>query len=555
MEENKGSTNFIRNIVIEDLESKKHASIITRFPPEPNGYLHVGHAKSICLNFGLASEFQGKCNLRFDDTNPEKESEEYVKSIQEDISWLGFAWSGDVKHASDYFDKLYECAIYFIHKGLAYVCELDSEEMRKYRGTLTEPGKNSPYRDRSIAENLDLFTRMKNGEFPDESKTLRLKIDMSSPNINLRDPVIYRIKRHTHVRTLDTWCIYPMYDYTHCISDALEMITHSCCTLEFEDHRPLYDWVVAHLFKDGLLNSHPRQIEFSRLELQYTVTSKRKLLRLVTEGLVDGWDDPRMPTISGMRRRGYTPGGIKLFALRCGVSKSPNIVGPDVLEGAVREDLENSVPRIMAVIDPLKITLTNFTTGATSRIAAFHPQQPELGERLVELSPEIYIERSDFMETHLEGFQRLLPGGEVRLRHSYIIKCDEIVKDAAGNIIELKCSIDLDTLGKNPVGRKVKGVIHWVSTKHAVKAKVRLYEHLFTVAAPDKMEGSDIVEFINPNSLREVEAYIEPTVLNAKSEDRFQFERIGYFIADRKLFDKDHLVFNKTVGLRDSWKV
>lgn len=546
--------NFIKNIVEEDLATKKHNSIITRFPPEPNGYLHIGHAKSICLNFGLAEEFDGKCNLRFDDTNPEKESEEFVKSIKDNISWLGFKWNDEIKYASDYFDKLYEFATHFIQKGLAYVCELNATEMREYRGTLTTAGKNSPYRERSIEENLDLFTRMKNGEFPDESKTLRLKIDMTSSNINLRDPVIYRIKRFHHIRTGDKWCIYPMYDYTHCISDALEMITHSCCTLEFEDHRPLYDWVLSHLYTDKLIACHPRQIEFSRLELQYTVTSKRKLLRLVTDNIVDGWDDPRMPTISGMRRRGYTANGIKLFAKRCGISKSPNIIDPSLLEGAIREDLESVAPRIMAVLKPLKIVFTNFNAKATSRMASFHPQNSNLGERLVEFGPEIYIDQEDFMETPQDGFQRLSLGNEVRLRHSYIIKCEEIIKDSANNITELRCSIDLDTLGKNPVGRKVKGVIHWVNVAKSIKAKVRLYEALFTEESPDKVEGYDILDFINKTSVSEIEAYIEPAILNAKAEDYYQFERVGYFVADRNLFTKDNLIFNKTVGLKDSWK-
>lgn len=546
--------NFIKNIVEEDLASKKHVVIVTRFPPEPNGYLHVGHAKSICLNFGLAEEFLGKCNLRFDDTNPEKESEEFVNSIKENISWLGFKWNGDVKYASDYFDKLYEFAVHFIKAGLAYVCDLNADEMRAYRGTLTETGKNSPYRDRTVEENLDLFTRMKNAEFADESKTLRLKIDMASPNMNLRDPVIYRIKRFHHIRTGDKWCIYPMYDYTHCISDALEMITHSCCTLEFEDHRPLYDWVLSNLHKSGLIACHPRQIEFSRLELQYTVTSKRKLLRLVNEKVVDGWDDPRMPTISGMRRRGYTPNGIRLFANRCGISKSPNIIEPSLLEGAIREDLESSAPRVMAVLKPLKVVLTNFASGAMSRAASLHPQNSELGERVVELGSEIYIDHDDFMEIPSPGFQRLTLGSEVRLRHSYVIKCDEVVKDVNGNVTELCCSIDLETLGKNPVGRKVKGVIHWVDIKTSIKARVRLYDSLFTEEAPDKIEGADILDFINKDSLQEIDAYIEPAILSANPEDRYQFERVGYFIADKKLFNRDSLVFNKTVGLKDSWK-
>ena len=411
------ASNFIRAIVEDDLKSGKHSQIITRFPPEPNGYLHVGHAKAICHNFTLAEDYQGLCNLRFDDTNPEKESDEFVNSIKDNISWLGFQWNGEVKYASDYFDKLYEFALWFIDNDLAYVDDLTAEEMREYRGTLTQAGKNSPYRARSIAENRDLFMRMKDGEFTDGSKVLRLKIDMASPNMNLRDPAIYRIKRAHHIRTGDKWCIYPMYDYTHCISDALEGITHSCCSLEFEDHRPLYDWVVDKLFTAGLLPARPRQIEFSRLVLNYTVTSKRKLTQLVSEGLVSGWDDPRMPTIAGMRRRGYTPAGIRLFATRCGISKSPNIIDVPVLETAVREELENSVPRIMAVLNPIKVVLTNFVAGETgSRVADFHPQHPEFGSRLCELTPEIYIERDDFQEVPEKGFQRLTVGGEVRFR-------------------------------------------------------------------------------------------------------------------------------------------
>lgn len=549
--------NFIRSIVEEDLQSGKHSQIITRFPPEPNGYLHVGHAKAICHNFSLAEDYQGLCNLRFDDTNPEKESDEFVNSIKENISWLGFHWNGEVKYASDYFDKLYEFALWFIDNGLAYVDDLSAEEMREYRGTLTQPGKDSPYRARTVAENRDLFIRMKNGEFADGSKILRLKIDMASPNMNLRDPAIYRIKRAHHIRTGDKWCIYPMYDYTHCISDALEGITHSCCSLEFEDHRPLYDWVVDKLYTAGLLPARPRQIEFSRLVLNYTVTSKRKLTQLVSEGLVSGWDDPRMPTIAGMRRRGYTPKGIRLFATRCGISKSPNIIDVPVLETAIREELENSVPRIMAVLNPIKVVLTNFVAGETgSREADFHPQHPEFGKRVCELTPEIYIERDDFQEVPEKGFQRLTVGGEVRLRHSYVIKCNQVIKDANGEITELHCTIDPDTLGKNPEGRKVKGVIHWVSATKAVAAEVRLYERLFTVENPDGVEGHDFKEFINPHSLEKITAYIEPAVANVKPEDRFQFERVGYFVADRVDCDAaaGKLVFNKTVGLRDTWK-
>lgn len=549
--------NFIRAIVEEDLKSGKHSQIITRFPPEPNGYLHVGHAKALCHNFGLAEDYNGVCNLRFDDTNPEKENDEFVQAIQDNISWLGFKWNGEVKYASDYFDKLYEFALWFIDNDLAYVDDLTPEQMREYRGTLTSAGKDSPYRSRSAAENRDLFTRMKNGEFADGEKVLRLKIDMTSPNMNLRDPAIYRIKRFHHIRTGDKWCIYPMYDYTHCISDALESITHSCCSLEFEDHRPLYDWVVDKLFTAGLLPARPRQIEFSRLVLNYTITSKRKLTQLVSDGLVSGWDDPRMPTIAGMRRRGYTPQGVRLFAKRCGISKSPNVVDVPFLETAIREELENSVPRVMAVLKPLKVVLTNFVAGETgSRSADFHPQHPEFGSRLCELTSEIYIDRDDFQEVPEKGFQRLTLGGEVRLRHSYVIKCEEVIKDAAGNISELRCSLDPATLGKNPEGRKVKGVIHWVSASKSVAAEVRVYERLFSVENPDNVEGHDFKEFINPHSLEITTAYIEPAIKSVKPEDRFQFERVGYFVADRYDCDAANgkFVFNKTVGLKDTWK-
>jgi glutaminyl-tRNA synthetase len=549
--------NFIRAIVEDDLKTGKHSQIITRFPPEPNGYLHVGHAKALCHNFGLAEDYNGVCNLRFDDTNPEKENDEFVQAIQDNIRWLGFTWNGDVKYASDYFDRLYEFALWFIDNDLAYVDDLTPEQMREYRGTLTSPGKDSPFKARSAAENRDLFTRMKDGEFADGAKVLRLKIDMSSPNMNLRDPAIYRIKRFHHIRTGDKWCIYPMYDYTHCISDALESITHSCCSLEFEDHRPLYDWVVDKLFTAGLLPARPRQIEFSRLVLNYTITSKRKLTQLVSEGLVSGWDDPRMPTIAGMRRRGYTPQGVRLFAKRCGISKSPNVVDIPFLETAIREELENSVPRVMAVLKPLKIVLTNFVAGETgSRSADFHPQHPEFGSRLCELTQEIYIDQDDFQEIPEKGFQRLTLGGEVRLRHSYVIKCEEVIKNADGSISELRCSIDPLTLGKNPEGRKVKGVIHWVSATKSVAAEVRLYDRLFSVENPDNVEGHDFKEFINPHSLDVSTAYIEPSVLSVKPEDRFQFERVGYFVADRYDCDatKGKLVFNKTVGLKDNWK-
>ena len=544
-------SNFIRSIIDADLASGKHSSIITRFPPEPNGYLHVGHAKSICLNFGLAQDYQGKCNLRFDDTNPEKESEEYAQSIQDDVRWLGFQWNGEVRWASDYFEQLYQFAVELIQKGLAYVDDLTPEQMREYRGTLTQAGKNSPYRERGVAENLELFARMRAGEFADGSRVLRARIDMASGNINLRDPAIYRIRRVHHIRTGDAWCIYPMYDYTHCISDALEGITHSLCTLEFEDHRPLYDWVLDNI----TIPCHPRQYEFSRLELHYTITSKRKLLQLVNEGHVSGWDDPRMPTITGMRRRGYSPEGIREFAKRIGISKSDNTVDMAVLESAIREDLEAKVPRVMAVVRPLKVVVTNFVEGQTeSREAGFHPQHPEFGARLVPFGKEIWIEEDDFSENPPDGWQRLTVGGEVRLRYSYVLRCDEAIKDAAGKLVELRCSIDPDTLGKNPVGRKVKGVIHWLSCTHALPAEIRLYDRLFTVPEPDADKEIDFCTYLNPGSLNVAQGWVEACVKDAAPETRYQFERLGYFCTDRS----DHQagikqVFNRTVTLKDSW--
>lgn len=554
--------NFIRSQIDADLASGKHTTIVTRFPPEPNGYLHIGHAKSICLNFGIQEDYRAKghataCHLRFDDTNPEKESEEFALSIQEDIRWLGFAWDGPVRWASDYFEQLYTYAEDLIRAGKAYVCELNAEEMRAWRGTFAEPGRNSPGRDRSPEQNLALFRSMRAGEFADGSHTLRLKIDMASPNLNLRDPVIYRIRRAHHIRTADQWCIYPMYDYTHCISDALEGVSHSLCTLEFEDHRPLYDWVLENIRVD----CHPQQIEFSRAELLYSVTSKRKLSQLVSDGLVSGWDDPRMPTLSGMRRRGYSPAGIRLFAQRCGISKSENVMDFSVLEGAIRETLEAEAPRVMAVLDPIRVTLTNFQPGVTtSRSAAFHPQHPEFGERDVPISPTLLIERDDFSEAPPPGWQRLTPGGEVRLRYSYVMRCDEVIKDADGRVVELKCSLDPETLGKNPVGRKVKGVIHWVSEAHAVAADVRLYDRLFTEARPDALrlengELADFRQFINPESLRQVTGYLEPCVREAAPETPYQFERLGYFVTDRHEHMREgRPVFNRTVGLKDSWQ-
>jgi glutaminyl-tRNA synthetase len=542
-------SNFIRTIIDADLAAGKHSSIVTRFPPEPNGYLHVGHAKSICLNFGLARDYQGKCNLRFDDTNPEKESEEYAQSIQDDVRWLGFEWSGSVHWASDYFDALYDFAVELINKGMAYVDDLTPEQMREYRGTLTQAGKNSPNRDRSAQENLDLFTRMKNGEFADGAMVLRAKIDMASPNINMRDPVIYRIKRAHHIRTGDKWCIYPMYDYTHCISDALEGITHSICTLEFEDHRPLYDWVLDQI----TIPCHPRQYEFSRLELHYTITSKRKLLQLVNEKHVSGWDDPRMPTISGMRRRGYTPEGIREFAKRIGVSKSENSVDMAVMEGAIREDLELRAPRVMAIINPLKVTITN-ADGALTREADFHPNMPELGKRVVPFGKDLFIEADDFAEVPPSGWKRLTLGGEIRLRHSYVMRCDEVVKNVNGRVIELKCSIDHNTLGKNPEGRKVKGVIHFLSREHALPAEIRLYDRLFTVSEPDADKDVDFCKHLNSASLTVVQGWVESSVKEAAPETRYQFERLGYFVTDRREHQAGgKLVFNRTVTLRDSW--
>ncbi|MEN2428664.1 glutamine--tRNA ligase/YqeY domain fusion protein [Chromobacterium vaccinii] len=549
--------NFIRSIIDEDLATGRRSSVVTRFPPEPNGFAHIGHAKAICINFGLAEDYNGQCNLRMDDTNPEKESDEFVEAFKQDISWLGFKWNGEVRYASDYFDRLYGYAVELIQAGKAYVDDLSAEEMRQYRGNLTEPGKNSPYRDRTPEENLDLFTRMRAGEFADGSKTLRLKIDMASGNINLRDPAIYRIRRVHHHRTGDKWCIYPMYDYTHCISDAIEGITHSLCSLEFEDHRPLYDWVLDNIS----IGHHPQQIEFSRLELLYALTSKRKLQALVNDGAVTGWDDPRMPTIAGMRRRGYSPAGIKLFAQRIGVSKSENIIDMAILEGAVRETLENDSPRVMAVVNPLKVTLSNYDAAVTaSRSAPFHPHHPEFGERDVPIAREIWIERDDFAEVPPPKWQRLTAGGEVRLRYSYVIKCDDVVKDANGEIVELKCSIDHDTLGKNPEGRKVKGVIHWVSAEHAIQADVRWYERLFTEQRPDAVRGEDgeyvdFRQFLSQESLKLVPAFVEASVLQAAPESRFQFERLGYFVTDRYEHRKgDKAVFNRTVGLKDSWK-
>ncbi len=548
-------SNFIRNIIDQDLAAGKNGGkVATRFPPEPNGYLHIGHAKSICLNFGIARDYRGTCNLRFDDTNPHKEDVEFVEAIQNDVRWLGFQWSGQVYFASDYFEKLYGFAVELIEKGLAYVCDLSAEETRAYRGTLTEPGKESPYRTRSVEENLDLFKRMRAGEFPDGARVLRAKIDMASPNINLRDPTLYRIRHGVvHHQTGTEWCLYPMYDYTHPISDALEGITHSLCTLEFEDHRPLYDWVLDNISID----CHPQQIEFSRLNLQYTVMSKRKLTQLVDEGYVEGWDDPRMPTIAGLRRRGYTPESIREFCDRIGVTKSDNSVEMGILESCIREDLDANAPRAMAVLHPLKVVLTNYPEDRVEQLTASnHPKNEAMGTRELPFCRELYIDREDFMEVAPNNkYKRLVLGGEVRLRNGYVIRCDEVIKDAAGEPLELRCSVDLDTLGVNPEGRKVKGVIHWVSARHGIHAEVRLYDRLFTVPHPDADKSvADYKELLNPDSLRTLtQCVLEPSLAGAGEGRRYQFEREGYFCYDSVASNAERPVFNLVVGLKDSW--
>ena len=543
-------TNFIRQIIDEDLAAGRHQVIRTRFPPEPNGYLHIGHAKSIVLNFGLARDYGGTCNLRFDDTNPHKENLEFVEAIQADVRWLGFDWDERRYFASDYFEQLYGFAVELIGKGLAYVCELSAEDTRAYRGTLTEPGRDSPWRERPVAENLDLFQRMRAGEFPDGSRTLRAKIDMASPNINLRDPVLYRIRHGViHHQTGSEWCLYPTYDYTHPLSDALECITHSICTLEFEDHRPLYDWCVANVSVPCV----PRQYEFSRLNLEFTVMSKRLLTLLVSEGHVTGWDDPRMPTIAGMRRRGYTPAAVREFCERIGVTKSDNRVEMAMLEHAVREDLDATAPRRMAVLRPLAVTITNLPPELEQPVeAANHPKDAAMGARAIPFGRTLWIDREDFAVDPPKGFKRLVPGGEVRLRNAYVIRCDEVITDAEGNVTELRVSADLDTLGKNPEGRKVKGVIHWVPAREGVRAKVRLYDRLFRVPEPGA-GGTDFRDDINPESLVVLaDAVVEPALGEARPGERFQFEREGYFVADPD-GDSGHPVFNLTVGLRDTW--
>ncbi|WP_298669191.1 glutamine--tRNA ligase [uncultured Haemophilus sp.] len=546
--ENTRTHNFITQIIDEDLASGKHKSVHTRFPPEPNGYLHIGHAKSICLNFGLAKEYNGLCNLRFDDTNPVKEDVEYVDSIKADVEWLGFKWEGEPRYASDYFDALYGYAIELIEKGLAYVDELSPDEMREYRGTLTEPGKNSPYRDRSVEENLALFERMKNGEFAEGTLSLRAKIDMASPFMVMRDPVLYRIKFASHHQTGDKWCIYPMYDFTHCISDAIERITHSLCTLEFQDNRRLYDWVLENISIERPL---PHQYEFSRLNLEGTLTSKRKLLKLVNEGIVDGWNDPRMPTISGLRRRGYTPASLREFCRRIGVTKQDNVVEYSALEACIREDLNENAPRAMAVIDPVRVVIENFE-GEETLTAPNHPNRPELGERQLPFTKELYIDRADFREEANKQYKRLVLGKEVRLRNAYVIKAERVEKDANGEIITIFCTYDPETLGKNPAdGRKVKGVIHWVSAVHNHPAEFRLYERLFTV--PNPGAADEIESVLNPTSLVVKHGFVEQSLANAEPEKGYQFEREGYFCADNKDSRPEHLVFNLTVSLKEGF--
>lgn len=548
------ASNFIRNIIEEDnRDGKWGGRVETRFPPEPNGHLHIGHAKSICLNFGLARDYNGICHLRLDDTNPEKEEQEYVDSICDSVRWLGFDWGEHLHYASDYFDKLYEFAEFFIEQGKAYVDSLTADEIRALRGTLTEAGQNSPYRERSIEENLAMFRRMRGGEFSDGAHVLRLKIDMTSPNINLRDPVIYRIRHAHHHRTGAKWCIYPMYDYTHCISDALERITHSLCTLEFEDHRPLYDWVLDQLA--DVVQCHPQQIEFARLNLTYCVMSKRKLIELVEGGFVEGWDDPRMNTLVGVRRRGYTPESIRLFAERIGVSKADSWIDMGVLEDCLRQDLNERTPRRIAVLDPLKVVIENYPEDHEEEcLAPNHPQKPEWGDRSVPFSKIIYIERGDFMETPSKGYFRLSPGAEVRLRYAYVVKCTGAVKNDAGEVVEINCTYDPDsksgTAGADK--RKIKGNIHWLSARHAQQAEVRLYDRLFTHAHPDA-GGQDYKSFLNPHSKRATIAYVEPSLMQVEPEDRFQFERAGYFIADRVDTKPEKPVFNRAVTLRDSW--
>ena len=545
------ASNFLENIVAEDLAAGRVETVVTRFPPEPNGYLHIGHAKSISVNFGLAESFGGRCNLRFDDTNPEKESQEYIDSIQEDVRWLGYQWDGEVRFASSYFQQLYDWALHLVDQGLAYVCDLNAEQAREYRGTLTEPGKNSPYRERSVSENRDLLARMKAGEFADGEKVLRAKIDMASPNMNMRDPILYRIRKAAHHQTGTEWVIYPTYDFAHGQEDAIEGITHSICTLEFEDHRPLYDWFIEQL----PVPARPRQYEFGRLNPSYTVTSKRKLKQLVDDGLVAGWDDPRMPTISGMRRRGYTRAAIRKFCQMIGTTRSDGVVDVAMLEFAIREDLNENAPRAMCVLNPLKVVLSNYEQGRVEQLAApCHPSRAELGQRLLPFTRELYIEADDFREEANKKYKRLVLGKRVRLRNAYVIEAHDLVKDSAGEILEVHARIIADTLGNDPAdGIKPKGVIQWVSASEGRQATVRLYDRLFTHESPDKGER-DFLDFINPASLRVVaSAWIEPSLAQAQPEQHFQFEREGYFVADRYDHSEAAPVFNLTIGLRDSW--
>jgi glutaminyl-tRNA synthetase len=560
------SLDFIRQIVADDLKTNKWGGrVVTRFPPEPNGYLHIGHAKSICLNFGIAAEFGGRCHLRFDDTNPEKEEQEYVNSIIENVRWLGWDWGEHLYYGSDYFDQMYQWAVDLIKKGKAYVCDLTAEQTREYRGTLTEPGRDSPWRNRSIEENLELFEQMKAGEFPDGSRTLRAKIDMAHPNLNMRDPVMYRILHASHHRSGDKWCIYPMYDWAHGFEDSIETVTHSICTLEFENHRPLYDWFIDAVNEDrtddgsgpwGKKIHHPQQIEFARLNLTYTVMSKRKLLNLVQEHLVSGWDDPRMPTISGIRRRGYSPEAVREFCRRIGVNKFNSTVDIVLLEHCLREDLNKTSPRVMAVLRPLKVVIDNYPEDQVEELDAINnPEDPNAGTRKVPFSRELYIEQEDFMEEPPKKFFRLAPGREVRLRYAYFITCTEVVKDKDGDILELHCTYDPATRGGDaPDGRKVKSTLHWVSAPHAIEAEVRLYDYLFTKENPDDVaEGEDFKSNLNPNSLEVLNSCrIEPSLVQAKPFSRYQFERLGYFCVDPDSTE-GNLIFNRTVGLRDTW--
>ncbi len=545
------ATNFLHQIIEKDLARDDFGGrVVTRFPPEPNGYLHIGHAKSICLNFGLAQEFNGICHLRFDDTNPETEETEYVESIKDDVRWLGFDWGPNLFYASDYFEKLYNIAEHLIQSGLAYVCSLNEEQVREYRGDFTTPGKDSPYRNRSIQENLDLFRRMRSGEFAEGECTLRAKIDMKSPNMNMRDPLLYRIKKVSHHRTGDTWCIYPMYDYAHPLSDAIENITHSICTLEFQDHRPFYDWCVEHSGLEG----KPRQYEFARLNMTYTVMSKRKLLQLVKEGLVSGWDDPRMPTICGLRRRGYTPMSLRTFAKRIGVAKAESLIDIEILEGCVREDLDQVSHRAMAVLEPLKVVIENYPDTKTEDILApIHPKKPELGQRTLTFAKEIFIDRTDFMENPSPDFHRLVPGGQVRLRNAYVITCKSIIKNSMGEVTELRCEYDSVTLGGKPTtdGKKPKGIIHWVPVNQAIDAEVRIYGRLCKVSDPEIVpEGKDFKFNLNPDSLRVIkQAKLEPYLINATADLRYQFERTGYFCLDSKDSRPNAMVFNMVVSI------